>query len=567
MSQPVAPELNGEVVKPEICSASDDQSSPQPTKALALAMESSSDIEGSVKSRSKWRTTVLLLALLLQLSLFVAALDATIVATSASVIADDLKSASGYVWIGGAYLLADAASGPTWAKVSDITGRKVILLVAVAIFFVSSIICATARTMPTLITGRSIQGLGGGAIILLVHISISDLFSMRQRSFFMGLCECVWAAAGAIGPIIGGLFTSLISWRYCFWINLPIAGLAFLILLFFFDTKHDNTSWSDGLRAIDWYGMITFLGFAVLILVTLNFGPISSWNSPMVIAMFVIGGALFFAFIYSEYRLAKFPIIPLRLFKNRSNVACCCLGFSHGMCLIAADYFLPLFFQSALQATPLRSGVLLLPTLLTTSLGGLISGITIKLTGRYLELIWIGSIFLCAGTGSFISFDMNSPIAQIIGCQILFGLGSGLLIEPPIISIQTSVSQQDVASAISTFTFIRSVSLAVSIVVGGVVFNGSMQQQHDYLSQAGLPADILGRLSGKEAAANVHIASQLADRAQVSAVKQAFSSSISNMFKMYTGFAVCALISGLFVRWAFLEKKHVETVTGIKKEG
>ncbi|KAJ6186508.1 MFS transporter-like protein [Penicillium mononematosum] len=452
--------------------------------------------EPPAKQRGKWRSTAILVALLL--SLFVSALDATIVATAASVITHDLKSANGYVWIGGAYLLADSVSGPVWAKVSDIVGRKIVLLTAIAIFFVSSIICATARTMQTLITGRAIQGSGGGAIFLLVHISISDMFSMRRRSFFMGLCEFVWALAGGVGPILGGVFASLVSWRFCFWINLPIAGTAFILLLFCFDLKHEKTSWSTGLKAIDWCGIFTFLGFAVLILLGLNFGPILSWDSPTVIAMVTIGGAFIFAFAYSESRLAKYPIIPLGLFKSRTT-------------------------------------------------GGLISGVIISTTGQFLELIWVGSIILCAGAGSFISFNENTSTS------------------PPIIAIQTSVSQQDIASAISTFSFTRCVALAVSIIIGGVVFNESMQKQHDSLESAGLPADILERLSGKEAAANIDLSKQLTDSMQVLAVKNAFAWSLNHMFIMYTCVAGCALVSGLFVRRAHLKKEHVETVTGIKE--
>jgi MFS family permease len=151
----------------------------------------------------------------LQLSLFVAALDATIVSTAAPTISADLNSAAGYTWIGGAFLLANAASGPIWAKLSDIWGRKPIVLAALAVFFASSAVCATAKTMESLIIGRAFQGAAGGGLILLTHVCISDLFSLRQRSLLMGFTEGIWALAGGIGPVLGGVFASLVSWRWC----------------------------------------------------------------------------------------------------------------------------------------------------------------------------------------------------------------------------------------------------------------------------------------------------------------------------------------------------------------
>jgi MFS family permease len=150
-----------------------------------------------------------------QLSLFVAALDATIVSTAAPTISRDLNSAAGYTWIGGAFLLANAASGPIWATLSDIWGRRPIILFALAMFFASSAVCATAKTMETLIVGRAFQGAAGGGLILLVHVCISDLFSLRQRSLLMGFTEGIWALAGGIGPVMGGVFASLVSWRWC----------------------------------------------------------------------------------------------------------------------------------------------------------------------------------------------------------------------------------------------------------------------------------------------------------------------------------------------------------------
>jgi MFS family permease len=263
-----------------------------------------------------------------------------------------LNSAAGYTWIGGAFNLASAASGPIWAKLSDIWGRKLIVLLALAVFFASSTVCATAQTMESLIVGRAFQGAAGGGLILLVHVCISDMFSLRQRSLLMGLTEGIWAIAGGVGPVLGGVFTSLVSWRWCcefssitselsdesfeanvdlVWINLPISGLASLLILLFLDSKHEHTSFVDGMKAVDWVGIFTFLGCTLMILLGLDFGGVLfPWDSAKVIALLVVGGVMIFAFIYSEAKVAKYPLIPMSLFQRKTNVATFLVVFFHG---------------------------------------------------------------------------------------------------------------------------------------------------------------------------------------------------------------------------------------------
>jgi MFS family permease len=160
----------------------------------------------------------------LQLTLFVVALDQTIVATAIPTIASELKSAKGYTWIGGAYLIANSASGPIWTKLSDIWGRKPLLLLIVAWFFVSSILCAVSTSMKMLIAARVLQGVGAGGVFNLVTITISDIFSMKTRSLFLGCLEMVWAVAGGAGPVLGGVFAQYVSWRWIFWINLRLSS-------------------------------------------------------------------------------------------------------------------------------------------------------------------------------------------------------------------------------------------------------------------------------------------------------------------------------------------------------
>jgi EmrB/QacA subfamily drug resistance transporter len=528
---------------------------------LPLEIEEGSN---AAASRSKFRITMIVVACLL--SLFIAALDVTIVATAVPTITSELHSPSGYAWIGGAYLIATAAGAPIWAKLSDIWGRKVILLGAVALFMGSSIMCALAVDMKMLIAGRSIQGAAGGGLIMLVNIVISDVFSMRRRSLFLGLCEAVWAIAGASGPILGGLLVDKASWRWCWWINLPCCVVAFVLLLLFLDVHNPKTPFRDGIKAIDWAGSLSILALTVMVLMGLDFGgSIFAWSSPKVICLLVFGTLCSVVFIYSEKRLAKYPLMPMALFAERSNVATLLVVFIHGISFIGPEYYLPLYFQSAKEASALKSGVLLAPQIVATSLMGILSGIVINKTGRYRELIWIGPVLLTLGNGLYINFNSTTSIGEIIGFELVGGVGSGLQFTPPMVALQALCAQDDVGTATSTLSFTRAMGLAISVVLGGVVFQNSMNNQASSLRAAGIPANITELLSGKNAAANAMIARTLSDPIQKRVVVDAFSVSLRNLWIMYTAFSFCGIIASLFIAKAVLSKEHSETITGLKE--
>ncbi|KAK6085030.1 MFS transporter [Seiridium cupressi] len=484
------------------------------TEALVTAAYVTPPDGGGQQVKKKIRTYLVVLALFL--SLFAAALDVSIVATAAPTISEELSSAVGYTWIGASFLLASVTASAIWVTLSDIWGRKIILMILLAWFALSSIVCAVANTIEVLIVGRAFQGAAGGGLVLLVHVCISDLFSLRQRSLLLGLTEGVWALAGGVGPVLGGVFASLASWRWSFWINVPISGLAACIIFFFLDVQHEYTSFSDGLKAIDWTGIFAFLGCAVMLLLGLDFGgDLFPWNSAKV--------------------------------------------------FMGAEYYLPLFFQSAFESTPLQSGLLLLPFIVTTAITGILCGIFIHRTGQFRELIWTGAALLCTGMGLFISFTTQATIGQVVGFQIIGGIGSGLLFETPIIAIQSQVGQESAATATSTLNFIRNVGITLSVVVGGTVFQSSMDARADSLRASGLPDGLIQRFSGQSAMANVLSIGTVQNQAWKAAIEEAFSLAIKNMWILYTAAAFIGVVASVFVKPNYLSAEHIETVTGLKK--
>ncbi|KAL9091063.1 MAG: hypothetical protein Q9165_004990 [Trypethelium subeluteriae] len=501
----------------------------------------------------------------LELVLFVAALDQTIIATSVPTISAALHSASGYVWIGGAYVLANTASGPIWAKSSDIWGRKPILLAAIGGFATSSIIAALSTSMQMLIGARALQGTAGGGLMQLVSITISDLFSVRNRALYGGMLGVMWALAGSAGPLIGGTFTQLVSWRWCFWINLPVSGIAFLLLLLFLDVHNPRTKLSEGLMALDWFGTLSVLAITLLLLLGLDFGgAIFPWGSPKVICLIVFGVLMIGFFLLSEKRLAKYPLMPLTVFKDWSNNVFFLLAFAHNMVSIGVEYYLPLYFQSVKQATPLHSGILIVPMMVTEASVDILVGVLIHSTGRVREITWIGVTLMTLGTGLYITFRTDTPISRIIGFEIIGGFGTALLFQTPVIAMQSTVSQADTATAIATMGFIRNIATSLSIVLGGVVFQNGMTARRSSLVAAGLSESVVEAFSGDRAAANVGIIKSVHDDAQRHAIQDAFAWSLRNMFIMYTCAASVAMVASAFIKQQHLSTEHTETKTGIQ---
>ncbi|KAE9366564.1 MFS multidrug transporter-like protein [Stipitochalara longipes BDJ] len=521
------------------------------------------DLEESPKVRTKLRLYTILTAL--YLALFLSALDTTIISQSIPTICTDLRSASGYVWVGGAYLLAKAATGPIWAKISDIWGRKLVLLTAVSLFAAASILAALSINMPMLIAGRALQGVAGGGLVQLSIITISDLFSVRERSVYLGFSGFVWVLAGSGGPLIGGAFTQSVTWRWCFWINVPVCGITFVLLLLFLDVNNPRTKLAEGLRAIDWSGTLSILAITTLILVGLDFGgTIFPWSSPKVICLIVFGTLIIGFFLFNEQRWAEYPLIPLAVFKSRSNNAVFLIVFSHAMVLIGIEYYMPLYLQSVQQTSPLRSGVLLLPLILVQAVVEITAGFLIFRTGRYREFIWAGSLLMAIGTGLYITFGADTSVAMIVGIEIVGAFGPALLFQAPMAAIQNTVSQAETTAATASLLFLQSIAMSLSVVVGGVVFQNSMDARQPSLVAAGLSESVLKALSGSQAAANVAITQSIQDASQRQVVLEAFAWSMRNMFILYTCLAAIPIVACMFIKHEKLNTEHTETKTGIQ---
>ncbi|KAH8596637.1 major facilitator superfamily-domain-containing protein [Bisporella sp. PMI_857] len=514
-------------------------------------------------SRTRLQTTIIMASLCC--SVFLAALDVSIITTALPTISQHFGSSAGYTWIGSAYLLANAASTPSWGKFSDIWGRKPILLCASMIFFIGSLLAGVSVSIGMLIVARAIQGIGGGGLIILVNICIGDLFSMRNRGQYYGMVGMVWALASSVGPVFGGLFTEKVSWRWCFYINLPITGTVTVVLYFFLHLDNPRTPVWDGLKAVDWIGSFTIVGGTLMFLLGLEFGGVTyPWDSVTVICLIVFGILVAGLFILNEWKFARYPIMPIRLFNNSSSIAAFGVCFCHGFIFIAGSYYLPLYFQAVIGATPLLSGVYLIPFALTLSLVSGGTGIFIKKTGNYLPPIRFGMTVLALGMGLLINLGPTANWAKIICYQVVAGIGVGPNFQSPLLAIQSRIAPSDIATATGTFGFIRNLSTSISVVIGSVVFQNEMNKKRGRLIAA-LGPEAASRLSGGAAGSNIEFADQLPPE-QRAVARTAFNESLQRMWIVYVAFAGLGILVSLFVRRNVLSREHQVTKTGLQAE-
>ncbi|KAL2408082.1 Efflux pump dotC [Exophiala dermatitidis] len=513
---------------------------------------------------SKGRIFIVMFSL--GMALFLAALDVTIITTALPTIADHFQaSAAGYTWVGSAYLLANAASVPLWGKISDIWGRKPIIMLANVIFLAGSLIAALSTSIGMLIGARVIQGIGGGGLVILVNICIADLFSMRDRPKYYGFMGMVWAIASALGPVVGGAFTEGVSWRWCFYINLPLDGVSLILLTFFLKLDTPKTPFWAGIQAIDWIGVITIVGGVVMFLLGMESGGVTHpWDSAYTLCLIIFGIVTLGLFLVNEWKFAKYPIIPLRLFRDRSNLASLGVCFVHGFVFIASSYYLPVYFQTVLDATPILSGVYLFALVLSLSFASASVGIVIKRTGRYREPIWFGLVMMTLGYGLFIDLEPRANWAKIIIYQIVAGVGVGPNFQSPLIALQSHVKGHDIAVATALFGFVRNLSTSVSVVLGGVVVNNELAKKYSGLRKVLPPADA-ARLTSSSFGSTTSFVRSL-HGVQKQAVNEAYTSSLRSMWIFYTAFSAFGIFVSLFITRKELSRTHEKARTGIEEQ-
>ena len=413
---------------------------------------------------SQQRTLIIIGALLL--GMLLAALDQTIVATALPTIAGDLHGLSHLSWVVTAYLLASTVSTPLWGKLGDLYGRKVFFEAAIVIFLIGSALCGLAHSILILIVFRAVQGIGGGGLLTGAQTIVADVVPPRDRGRYQGLFGSVFGVTSVIGPLIGGFFVDNLSWRWVFYVNLPIGAVALAVVAAVLPGHLRRAQ-----HRIDYLGTVLLAGAATsLVLLTSLGGTTYPWSSAPI---FILGAAavvLGAAFVWAESR-AEEPVIPLHLFRNRVFSAASGIGFVVGFALFGTIAYLPQYMQIVKGVSPTVSGLRLLPLmvgLLTTSI---VSGRLVSKWGRYRIFPIIGTATMTVGLYLLSHLGVATSVWLSSLYMLVLGAGLGASLQVLVVAVQNAVSYADLGAATGGTTFFRSIGGSFGAATFGAVFS------------------------------------------------------------------------------------------------
>ncbi|KAF8609401.1 MFS general substrate transporter [Ceratobasidium sp. AG-I] len=482
---------------------------------------------------------LLVVFLSLFICLFISFLDQTSVSTVLPAIAHDLGAADRINWVGISFLVATTSSQIVIARLSDIFGRKFILISVIILFTVGNLLCGFAQSAIWLFVARAISGIGGGGINSLCMIIMSDIVSLKERGKYQGFLGAAVALGSGIGPLIGGALSTA-GWRWVFWFTVPISLACVAQLWWMLPQNKLSGNFMDKVRKVDFIGSFLSLVAVVCILVPISGGgSYYSWHSALVIAMLTVGSVLAMLFLLVEWRVASLPILPLRLFRVRNILIIYTTTLMTGVIYYCNLYFLPSYYTDALGFSPIQAGVFLLPLILIQTLSSSLCGQILVKTRSPKPIIVAGFSIWCIGAGLQSTFGLDSSKGMISGYLILQGIGVGCTLQTTLVAAQASVSKEDRAVVTGARNFFRTLGGAIGLVVCTTAKNAVLKKQLSKIP--GLAAESITAIikSGPQASTNSSLES---------AVRSAYMVALHTVFVLFIPVAGLSAIMTVFLK-------------------
>ncbi|KAM0342506.1 hypothetical protein ACHAPU_009480 [Fusarium lateritium] len=497
---------------------------------------------GGQRNAGLSRKALLISMTALSVCMFVSFLDQTSVSTATPALAGDLKTGTSTSWIGTSFLISSTAFQLIIGRLSDIFGRKTMLLICMFLIGVGDLACGFAKTPIQLYVLRAIAGIGGGGINNIVMIIVSDITSLQNRAYYQGMTGAITGLANGVGPFLGGVIVQSATWRWVFWM-IPIITLPTTAMIWFYlPLKHRSGGYKDKMKKIDYGGVVLNMASTLLLLIPVSGAGVTyAWTSAFFISTFVTSVVLTVLFVLYEWKIAKLPIMPLRLYRDPYCWALYLQSFTMGLAYFGNFFYLPLYFQSVLGYNALLAGALILPLVIPTSVTSILSGMYMSRFGSYQHCLLVGFALWTLGNGLTLLFNRETKLGPLIGILIVEGTGVGITLQPILMGLYANGRDEDRAVTTGLRNFIRTIGGAFGVVIPGVILSNTLGTQ---LGGKGIvPDGIVSQLtSSTYSLGSMGLSQDAQDR-----VLEAYMLGLHYVFVFFTACAGLSLILTLWV--------------------
>ncbi|KAK6508881.1 hypothetical protein TWF481_003648 [Arthrobotrys musiformis] len=518
-------------------------------------LEKTQTMESLHEYPTAWKLAVISIALCL--SVFCMALDNTIIATAIPKITDHFKSLDDVGWYGSAYMLTTCAFQLLFGKFYTFYSVKWVYLIALLIFEVGSIVCAAAPTSEALIIGRAIAGVGSAGIFAGALLIVAQTVPLEKRPTYTGMIGSMYGLASVAGPLLGGVFTDSekLTWRWCFWINLPFGAVTALFIVFFYTdirkVKESNLTWKGRLEQFDIHGTIVFMPAIICLLLALQWGGSKyPWGNGRIIALLVLAGVLLSIFIGIQIWKQDKATVPPRILKQRSVAGSAWFAAMLGSAFFVMVYFVPIWFQAIKSVSATKSGIMNLPMILTLVIMSIVAGGSVTATGYYNPFVICSSILGTVGAGLMSTWEVDTAHPKWIGYQAIFGLGIGMGMQQPLIAVQAVLKHRDIATGTAIIIFSQTLGGALSISIAQNVFNNQLIK--NLISEVpGLDPSIV--LTTGATSLKAELPSEF-----LGGVLRAYNLSLTQTFYIAVAFMGLSIFGALALEWKSIKGKKIE---------